>query len=277
VRRAGVTVVLSGQGGDEVFAGYPTFRRVAAAHAWRRRLPLPSWLMRAAARPLASQPFNARVAKFGQCLANIDDPLTTYLLLRQLYSADVRRALFPGGGAGTVLGLPAGVHEALHADAAGLDPVNLVSLLETRTYLANTLLRDGDVMSMAHSIELRVPFLDRRIVEAVAAMPGDAKLNRQLPKPLLLRAVDGLIPREIFARPKQGFTFPWERWLRVPLRPFADDTFRDGSRLANLGLDPSVASRLWQTFLGNQAGITWSRVWALVVLGEWARRNEVVA
>ncbi len=275
VRRAGVTVVLSGQGGDELFAGYPTFRRVAAAQAWRKRLPMPSWMMRALTRPLETQKRSSRVSKLGQCLSSGTDALTTYLLLRQLYLPHVRRALFPAGGDGMVHGLPHGLHESLHADVDGLDPVNQVSLLESRTFLANMLLRDGDVMSMARSLELRVPFLDRRVVEAVAAVPGDLKLDRHLPKPLLLKALEGLIPTEIFARPKQGFTFPWERWLRVHLRPFADEAFRNESRFANLGLDPSVAAQIWKTFLDRQAGITWSRVWALVVLSEWSERNRV--
>jgi asparagine synthase (glutamine-hydrolysing) len=94
---------------------------------------------------------------------------------------------------------------------------------------------------------------------------------------LLLRAVNGLIPREIYARPKQGFTFPWERWLRVRLRPFADETLRDGSRLETLGLDPRVAAQLWERFLDHRGGITWSRMWSLVVLGEWANRHGVAA
>ena len=118
--------------------------------------------------------------------------------------------------------MPPDLSEELRGAVVRLDPLNAVSLLELRTFLPNTMLRDGDVMSMAHALEVRVPFLDQRVVELVASVPGRQKAAAGLPKPLLLRAMCQQIPRGVYERPKQGFTFPWERWLRGALRPLLD-------------------------------------------------------
>ena len=102
--------------------------------------------------------------------------------------------------------------------ARGLDPFNQVSLFELSAYLRHMLLRDADVFSMAHGLEVRVPLLDHRLVELVAQMPGSFKQRDARPKPLLLDAVGPRLPALAWARGKQGFTFPWDGWLRGPLR-----------------------------------------------------------
>ena len=89
--------------------------------------------------------------------------------------------------------------------------------------MRNTLLRDSDFMSMAHGLELRVPFLDRTLVEACFRIPGDKKLQGDLPKSLLLASLGVELPREIVNRPKRGFTLPFERWLRGEMRPVVED------------------------------------------------------
>ena len=148
---------------------------------------------------------------------------------------------------------------------------------ELRTFLPNTLLRDGDVMSMAHALEVRVPFLDQRVVELVASVPGRQKAAAGLPKPLLLRAMCQQIPRGVYERPKQGFTFPWERWLRGALRPLVEETLADRGTYERLGMDPAAVQAVWASFLGGDGAVTWSRVWALVTLGQWAGRHRVAA
>lgn len=279
VREAGVTVALSGQGGDELFGGYPTFRQVPAAYRLRRRLGIvPSSLWRILGGIWNTVQSRRRVIpdKLGQFLIGDGSAYATYFLLRQVFPPSVRRELFPDGGQGTSgEGLPSPQAVALREACASLDPVNLISFLELRTYLANMLLRDGDVMSMAHGLEVRVPFLDRRIVEFMARLPGSIKMHRVLPKPLLLRPLGSRILPAVYTRPKQGFTFPWHHWLRQQLRRFAETALGDSKTFCNLGMEPKGVQRLWQSFLEDRPGISWSRIWTLIVLREWAVRHEV--
>ena len=96
-----------------------------------------------------------------------------------------------------------------------LDPADLLSYLELKFYLQNQLLKDTDFMSMYHSIEVRVPFLDHKLVEYLSSLPSDLKLSKKLNKPLLIEAISDLLPQEIFNRPKMGFTVPSSKWLQA--------------------------------------------------------------
>lgn len=276
-RESGLKVALSGQGGDEVFGGYPTFGLVSRALAWRRRLrlvPRGAWRLAAGLQAFRSR---RRVIpdKLSEFLAGEGDVLSTFLLLRELFPGKTREALFPAGPIGTVRGLPRTVADELAVDIRLLDPVNQVSCLEMKTYLANMLLRDGDVMSMAHGLELRVPFLDRRLVEFVARIPGRQKLGVSPPKPWLVRAMGDALPRAIWSRPKQGFTLPWEDWLRGRLREQAAARLESRSLCESVGLDWHAAQSLWKAFLVRRPGMSWSRIWGIFVLLEWCSRHRV--
>ena len=95
-----------------------------------------------------------------------------------------------------------------------LHPVDLLSYLELKFYLQNQLLKDTDFMSMYHSIEVRVPFLDHKLAEYVSNLPPEIKLGNKINKPLLVESVRDLLPEEIFTRSKMGFTFPFQKWMR---------------------------------------------------------------
>jgi asparagine synthase (glutamine-hydrolysing) len=194
--------------------------------------------------------------------------------MRQVFAPETRARLFPAG-TGERSALPEALSRELHMDSSGLDPVDAVSLFELRSYLGQMLLRDGDVMSMAHGLEVRVPFLDRRVVDMVAALPGAMKLEAGRPKPLLLDAAAGAVPRSVWARPKQGFTFPWEQWLRGRLKPLGDEAMNDAAAWGSLGFEAREVKRLWDGFQDGRNGLSWSRVWALVALREWAVRRKV--
>ena len=97
--------------------------------------------------------------------------------------------------------------------AETLHSVDLLSYLELKFYLQNQLLKDTDFMSMYHSIEVRVPFLDHPLVEYLSSLPPEIKLGKDINKSLLVEATRDLLPEEIFTRPKMGFTFPFEKWL----------------------------------------------------------------
>src|SRR5713226_8289099 len=119
-----------------------------------------------------------------------------------------------------------------------MDVINVVAMHELTGYMANTLLRDTDQMSMAHSLEVRVPFIDPVVVRYVLGLPGKWKMDRHRPKPLLLDALGDLLPEEVWRRPKMGFTLPFQRWLRSALEPELDEAFMHGDGLSSLGLNP---------------------------------------
>jgi asparagine synthase (glutamine-hydrolysing) len=150
----------------------------------------------------------------------------------------------------------------LHDDTAG---VHAATLLEIQNYLSYTLLRDTDVMSMAHGLEVRVPLLDRTLVEYVLGLPVDLRFALGKQKGLLADAMPEIAAHGI--KPKKGFTLPFERWLIGPLRE------RVGRRLSELAyagewIRPVSVRVLWRRFLGGERRL-WSRVWTLYVMDLW--------
>lgn len=152
-----------------------------------------------------------------------------------------------------------------------MDPFTAVSWLEIRSYLLNMLLRDTDAMSMRHSLEVRVPFLDTQLVEYVLSLPESAKCSAGRPKTLLIEAVRDLLPAEIIEQRKRTFTFPWEVWLRGKLRERLAASFDNWSPALESHVDPSFVRTVWTDFLERRT--TWSRPWSLFVLNEWTKHN----
>jgi asparagine synthase (glutamine-hydrolysing) len=136
--------------------------------------------------------------------------------------------------------------------------------LEFRCYLHNQLLRDTDAMSMAHSIEARVPFLDHGLVESVARLPHAAKLSGEGNKPLLLRSLGEPLPRQVWDRPKQGFTLPFRRFLMERRDELLERT------LAADCFEADAVKDVWIRFAEGRAH--WSRPWALFAYGSWLKR-----
>jgi asparagine synthase (glutamine-hydrolysing) len=157
------------------------------------------------------------------------------------------------------------------------DSINAMSLCELQGYMANTLLRDTDQMSMAHGLEVRVPFVDKTVVNSVVHLPGEWKIHDQRPKPLLLDAMTGLLPEEIWRRPKMGFTLPFERWMHSVLEAQLQETLNVGNGLDLLGVSQEAAREIWQMFSEHPTKERWSRPWALYVLKRWCDLNDVRA
>lgn len=251
-RRHGVPVILSGTGGDEVFWGYRHLRR---ARAYERVgdvvAALPGPARTGLARAVAG---GGRAIRHGGALDRLaywdrPSPTSLYLTVRGLFGpADVRRLL------GTA-------RDDLDAPAFASDRPSLARL-EFEHYLPNQLLKDADVMGMAHAVEIRVPFLDHRLVEHVATVPPEMLRARRTPKPLLLAALGEALPRAVWDRPKAGFTLPFAPWMRRHARALRDET------RAGAGLDPRAVDRVWDGF--DTGRTHWSRPWALVAL---ARRT----
>ncbi len=269
-RQAGIKVALSGLGGDELFAGYPYFRHAARlesitgrtlaqfAHLWLR------W----------TAPGSARAVKLGQLMQH-PRRLVRYGIFRQVLSEDRRWALRGVTNESESL-LPLEATQELDAAVRGLDPINAHSLLELSLYLANMLLRDTDQMSMAHALEVREPLLDHVLVETVAALPGSLKLTaRRGLKALLLEALPAPLPRRMLDRPKMGFVFPWEDWLRGRLKPYLADILADAAAVRAAGLEPIGVARVWDGFLARQPGVRYTDVFCLSNLIDWVRRHRL--
>ena len=137
--------------------------------------------------------------------------------------------------------------------------------------MVSTLLRDTDAVSMAQSLEVRVPLLDTPLVEFVWSLPDAARRRAGAQKALLVEALGDLLPEEVFAQRKRTFTLPWEEWLRGPLRVKLDASFAEPSPTLAPFLRPGGMPGVWNDFLAGKT--TWSRPWSLYVLNEWCRRH----
>jgi asparagine synthase (glutamine-hydrolysing) len=276
-RAAGIKVALSGLGGDEMFAGYSSFRTVPRmerfAGYWRHA---PNFLKNVLADAYAvTVPDTDQSRKLVALAHGQDRLLHPYFLARMLFTPEQSAELTTIRDS-QAIGRSLLSQEEDLARTRDLDPVNRVSYLESRCYMLNTLLRDSDVMSMAHGLEVRVPLIDHHLAEKLFALPGAWKLDPHTSKPLLVAALHGDLPDQIVHRRKRGFTLPFEHWLRDELHCDVETTLRrvaDGP-LTSL-LDPSSVLKIWQDF--HQGRTSWSRPWALYVLQRWCELHSVTA
>lgn len=261
-RRAGLTVALSGLGGDELFGGYRTFRLAPALARLKPLLPGPLGSLAGGLTGLLLKKTD-RALKLGRWFAGQGLEGNAYFHARELFGPRARAELCP-------LLEPADlVPPEPYRESLGGDLFNRVSVLEVSHYMRHMLLRDADVMSMAHGLEVRVPLLDHRVVELLLSLPGAFKARGRPPKPLLAEAV-GDLPPEIVERTKMGFALPYGHWLRTTLRERVETAL-----LADDGFyDPAAAGRLWSRFLAGKSH--WARPWALYVLKDWSRRQGLV-
>jgi asparagine synthase (glutamine-hydrolysing) len=272
-RRAGLKVALSGLGGDELFGGYASFRDVPRACRWRRRL---RWIGPAGAvlgRALELMSGGRRGIKAAEMIQRPSAPLPLYLLRRELFLSSDRRACHSlPAGSDPHCGVPRAMVEDLVSRSRRLDLINQVSLFELEAYMGHMLLRDADVFSMRHGLELRVPLLDHQVVEQAAALPGRFKQPDPRPKPLLVDAVGARLPACVYSRPKKGFTFPWDAWLRGPIRGRAARALQNQEVWSNLGLNPAAPAHLWDRFVSQDRRVAALQVLAFVVLEDYAKR-----
>jgi asparagine synthase (glutamine-hydrolysing) len=259
-KEAGLTVVLSGAGADEVFLGYSYFK---TAYAWKTLWPVFAGLPAGVRNGLIALAIRAGslAGKTGmEKLAYLEKPseANAYLLFRGLFTP--RQICDLLGIEERELESTAPTPKAVSSnEEASL--VEGLAKYEFEYYLQNQLLKDTDVMSMAWSVETRVPFLDHRLVEYVTRLPLRLKIQRQINKPVLVSAMHEDFPREVWDRRKMGFTFPFARWLKEHSAELEDLCGE------HRYLDPKAVSDIWNEFRKDR--MHWSRPWSTIVTGQW--------
>ena len=261
-RTCGLTVVLSGLGGDEVFWGYGHYRKMADGAPMRRLLRgLPNFARRGLIGGAAAYGRLSGQEKWER-LSTLRNGVSAEAIYCSL------RGFFAPRQAARLLGLSsAEMNREVDRNVAALRPPGAngffhtagLNYIEMKRYLHDQLLRDTDVFSMAHSIEVRVPFLDDEVVEYAAGLPDTAKLDDSLNKPALVRAVGDSVVTEVSGRRKMGFTFPMAQWMKGQ-----SGALGEMARSAP-GVERQEAARMWTAF--EHGRLHWSRAWGLVVLG----------
>lgn len=256
-RLAGLKTVLAGTGADEIFCGYRSFRSVDSMRRLMR-LPMAGMIASYAGRLLRDRWGKLQYLERGTNMGN-------YLCIRGLFSAsDVARLL---GISYKDIGMLCESLVDVSEDArlVKLDPIDWLSYEESCWYLQNQLLKDTDCMSMAHSLETRVPYVDHVLYEAVAGVHSSLKVNSRVNKPLLVNALGDLLPAEIVKRKKQGFMFPIGEWMKQSGREIFEEV------LLKTALHKPSARQVWSAFESGK--LHWSRAWALMVIGKWFSRK----
>ena len=272
--RRSVKVALSGDGGDELFAGYDPFlaHRPAQALAW---MPVAvQALLRVAAGLLPSSSRNMSLDfRLKQFLRGVEAPES---LRHQVWigafsptelRAIVQPALATGGAYDEVLA-EADRGARLGVKAGSVDEALRFYL---GRYLADDILVKADRASMSASLELRAPFLDTHVVEFAARLPWRTKLSMRRTKVILKRALRGIVPDEILRRPKKGFGIPVAAWIRGPLRPLFEDALSEGELAASGLFEPKPIRAMLERHLRGEADLR-KPLWTLLMFQLW-RRN----
>ena len=274
-RNAGITMALSGLGGDELFAGYDIFTRSMKLNQYRWLAGFPKLVRSAIGASLQKARPSVASDKLRNLLELKNWNLSqTYPISREVLLQSDRMSLL-GDNDGRINKVSSMLEELEQYDSFGqLANLSKVSIAELGSYLQNVLLRDTDQMSMASALEVRVPFLDHELVEYVLGV-ADSHKYPSTPKKLLVEATGDLLPDDIVNRKKMGFQLPWQKWLKNELFDFGSDRV---NRLSQRELlNPSAVKGLWQQYLRNDPRVTWSRVWPLIVLEDWMETNHVDA
>jgi asparagine synthase (glutamine-hydrolysing) len=252
---AHVKVVLSGEGSDELFGGYPKYR-FADATKWAGALPAP--LLRTLERSLPAGKARLGVAVRALSEADVSERMRGWFAP---FTATERSALLGSTPARSTL--------APYDDGRG-DTLNRMLYADMHTWLADNLLERGDRMSMAASIELRPPFLDHRLVELAFKLPSNVKVRRGVTKWVVKEVARGHLPKEIVDRPKVGFKVPLDQWFRGTLREMAFDLLTGPSSFVGTRFDSTFVRKLLD---GHAAGAhdEQSRIWTLLSLEVWHR------
>jgi asparagine synthase (glutamine-hydrolysing) len=283
-REVGLKVALSGLGGDELFAGYRTFADTPKMERLMRMAWFAPTPLRRALAPLMRGLIGRSRGVDGTRKAmdawlSPDALPHPYFFTRTLFPVSyLPRLTQPRFRQSTVNADGVTLEPTWlgwlerSADAARkMEPVSAVSRLEMRSYMVSTLLRDTDSVSMAQSLEVRVPLLDTPLVEFVESLPDALRQRTGTQKALLVKALSDILPTEILTQRKRTFTLPWEEWLRGPLRARLERSLADPAPAFAAQIHADGVRAVWAAFLDGKT--SWSRPWSLYVFNEWCRRH----
>jgi asparagine synthase (glutamine-hydrolysing) len=262
-----VKVALSGEGGDELFGGYYTYVADLLAPRVGRLAALAAPLAEALPSSDGRVGFDYKAKRFARAAAE-PDPLARHHGWKEIFAPPARAALL---GARNPAWDPLDLYRARYAETVGAEPLARLQDVDLGVYMADDLLVKTDRLSMAHSLELRVPFLDQRVAEFAFSLPRSLRVRGFAKKRLLRRALAPLLPKEVVGGRKQGFSIPVAAWLRGPLEPFA----REVLSVANLErqgcLDPATVQGLLDDHVACREDLS-RQLWGLMAFTLWFDR-----
>lgn len=270
-----VTVVLSGDGGDELFAGYDTYIADKIAKKYYSRLPLGlrngvlTKILDMIPPQSKKKGLINRAKRFVEGMKLPEDlHHTRWMIFLQeaekelLYSRDMKSGILEGDSYKFIRNYFSNVAYN------GSDEINKQMYVDIKTYLVDDILVKVDRMSMATSLEARVPFLDYRFVEFAATIPGKYKLQGKKTKVILKQAMEDLLPHEILYRGKEGFSIPIKNWLKKELKPLMMDTLAPDKIKREGFFDSEYIDKLVKEHLKGAENHS-HRLWALIIFGRW--------
>ncbi len=266
VKNAGITVALSGVGGDELFAGYPFFKKYHSLFQ-KRNIWNNSYLLRKLIAGFLNE--NSKWKQLLQTRSVRMDEI--YPVLRQVIpQSGIRKILSPALSKN--IGSPEikKILSRCNDGIAKFPSLSQISIADLLGYTQNTLLKDTDQMSMGVALEVREPFFDHELVEYVLGIPDEMKYPIY-PKKLLIESLGDLLPSEIVHRKKQGFVMPWNHWMRNELKDFCERHIKNLSQ-RHWFTEQNTMS-LWDGFKNGNSNTKWMEVWMLVVLDYWLIKN----
>jgi asparagine synthase (glutamine-hydrolysing) len=274
--RKRVTVALSGDGGDENWAGYRRYRWHVYEERFRRALPAglrrPLFGVLGRVYPKADwAPKVLRAKSTFEALAR--DSVEGYFHGVSILGDDLRRRLFSDGFRKRLSGYQAIEVLRRHAERAPEDPLSRVQYLDLKTYLVGDILTKVDRASMAHSLEVRVPILDHELVEWVASLPPETKLRGREGKYLFKKALEPYLPEDLLYRPKMGFAVPLASWFRGPLRERVRQVTESDALLDTGVFEPGFLRRMVDE---HQSGVRdfSAALWSVLMFESFCRRSS---
>lgn len=265
-----VKVALTGQGADEPWAGYDRYLGVRLSTFYSH---LPRLFTDRVAPALAKVP--GRLERLKRGIASLAEPdiAMRFAKIYSFFSAEMKAQLYQGSFKEHFETAPYGSMETLlrlHRDVKHLDPLSQMLYIDTRANLPDDLLMVADKTSMANSLEVRVPFLDRRLVEFIETLPSSLKLKGLTGKYLHKKALLKWLPKGEVHRRKKGFAHPIADWLRGPLRPFVEDCFLSGDSSLSRYFNQDYIRRMYTRHLEGKEQYS-RHIYLLVSLELWHR------